>query len=739
MSFLDALNPQQRRAVTADGQHVLILAGPGSGKTRVLTYRIAHLIRERGVQPYGILAVTFTNKAAREMESRVQKLLDSQLEGIWLGTFHAICARILRREHTYLPFTSSYVIFDEDDQVSVVKRAMRDLNVDEKNFKPASIHAAISAAKNNLQLPEDFPSRTYRDEVSARVYRRYQELLQASNALDFDDLLLQTVLLFEHNPEVAARYAQRFDHILVDEFQDTNLAQYQILQLLAQGKGNHLFVVGDEDQSIYRWRGADYRNVNNFTLDFPDAQKILLEQNYRSTQTVLDVAQAVINRNSQRTVKRLFTERGAGQPVVLYTAPDDTSEAVYVADTIQTLVKTGRAKGGDFAVMYRTNAMSRLLEEAFLRSGMAYRLVGAQRFYGRREVKDVIAYLRLVFNPQDEISLMRVINVPPRGIGDKTVIGLQLAARQGMTTSGTVLLDLGRNGDQSPFWKAFSGRGLAVLADFGARLAVWREDLTRLSLPKLFDKILAETDYRSHIEDGSEEGRDRWENVEELRKLAYDYAERGLEAFLENMALVSDQDTLTDAVSAPTLLTLHAAKGLEFTQVFIVGLDEKLLPHSRSLDDPDEMAEERRLFYVGLTRARDRVYLVRAQTRRTYGGEDFTEPSRFLQDIPEELLRREGVRSYDSIRRERREAFARWEGTKLAPPSAYPSPGYQRAVNRAAPKYHTNMRVRHREWGEGVVIQSTISDGEELVEVFFESVGFKKLLAELANLEILGA
>jgi DNA helicase-2/ATP-dependent DNA helicase PcrA len=741
-NILDDLNAQQRQAVTADGQHVLVLAGPGSGKTRVLTYRMAYLVKELGVRPYEILAVTFTNKAAREMESRVQKLLETKLgtnlEGVWVGTFHGVCARILRREHSFLPFTSSYVIFDEDDQLAVVKHAMKDLNVDDKLYKPTSILGAISTAKNNLQLPEEYAIHSYRDEVISRVYKRYQELLQTSNGLDFDDLLMRTVLLFEQNPQVTERYARRFSHILVDEFQDTNLAQYQLLRQLASLNSNHLFVVGDEDQSIYRWRGADYRNVLRFEEDYPTAQRVLLEQNYRSTQVVLDAARAVIDRNANRTVKRLFTERDGGQKITLYTAGDDRAEAAYVVDTIRRLTLTGKTKGGEYAVMYRTNAMSRLLEEAFLHTGMAYRLVGAQRFYGRREVKDLIAYLRLVFNPQDEVSLNRVINVPPRGIGDKTAVGLQLAARQGMTSPGGVLLDLGNNGENSPYWKQFSGRGALVLADFGALLTVWREEMPKITLPALFDRILAETRYQEYVDDGTDEGSDRWANVQELRKLAYEYADRGMEAFLENLALVSDQDTLPEHTSVPTLLTLHAAKGLEFPQVFIVGLDEGLLPHSRSLDDPEEMAEERRLLYVGITRAKDKVYLVRAQQRSTYGSFEETIASRFLGDIPEELLQLDGIRSYGSRAPSRREQYSRWEGTRLAPPSVFKSSGGKRSAPEVEPKYHTNMRVRHPVWGEGVVIHSKILDGEETLDAFFESVGFKRLVASLANLEILG-
>jgi DNA helicase-2/ATP-dependent DNA helicase PcrA len=493
-------------------------------------------------------------------------------------------------------------------------------------------------------------------------------------------------------------------------------------------------VVGDEDQSIYRWRGADSRNVLRFEEDYPACQKILLEQNYRSTQTVLDAARMVIDRNPYRTPKHLSSARGVGgERITLFEAADDHAEAAYVVDYIGKQLAGGKGQGGDFAVMYRTNAQSRLLEEAFLHTGYPYRLVGALRFYGRREVKDIIAFLRLAQNPTDEVSLLRVINVPGRGIGDKTLVTLQLAARLANSSPGGVLLDLGRNGQDSPFWKTFSGRGAAVLADFGALLTVWNDASAQATLPILFDRILADTVYQEYINDDTDEGKDRWANVQELRKLAYDYQERGLTAFLENVALVSDQDTLPDQTNVPTLLTLHAAKGLEFKQVFIVGLDEGLLPHSRSMDDPEEMAEERRLFYVGVTRTKDRLFLVRTGQRSTYGSFEYCEPSRFLNDIPAQLLqvlgaprpvRRRSDDDWGSSSRQETPRGSRGRFT-LPPPSA---PIIEM-------RYHQGMRVRHPVWGEGLILESKIIDGEETVDATFESVGFKRLIAALAKLE----
>ncbi len=753
--LLNGLNPQQSQAVTAGLGQVLVLAGPGSGKTRVLTNRFAFLIRAMGVRPYNILAVTFTNKAAREMETRLERLLGEQVKGgLWLGTFHSVCARILRRESDYLPVKSNFVIIDADDQEALVRRIMKEFNLDEKLYRPASIHGAISTAKNNMVLPKSYPTRSYREEIVARVYVRYQQLLEANNSVDFDDLLLMCVRLLDENPPVREKYAQRFEHVLVDEFQDTNSAQYELLSQLSSFHGN-LFAVGDEDQSIYRWRGADYRNVLLFEKDYPKAQKILLEQNYRSTQTVLDAARAVIDQNHNRTPKKLFSERGRGERIMLYEAVDDHAEAAFVVDTIQQNMAAGTS-GGDFAVMYRTNGQSRLLEEAFLRSGVPYRLVGAQRFYGRREIKDLIAYLRLISNPADELSLLRAINVPPRGIGDKTLVALQLCARQANLTAGDILLDLGRNGDQSGFWVSFSGRGASVLADFGAMLSDWQAILEKTTLPALFDRVLVDIGYQLYIDDGTDEGNDRWSNVQELQSLAYEYEERGLTAFLENLALVSDQDTVPEESNVPTLMTLHAAKGLEFSQVFISGMDEGLLPHSRSLDDPEEMAEERRLFYVGLTRARNRLYLVRADRRSTYGSFQDSIQSRFLEDIPEELLKRQGAKRYIESssssdwnpRANRKERYARWESS--IPAQSTPKiPQKPKADfgtgNELPPKivpvtqatFTAGNRVRHPSWGEGLVIQDRILDGEEIVDVAFESVGFKRLLAAMAQLEVI--
>jgi DNA helicase-2/ATP-dependent DNA helicase PcrA len=725
MDLLHSLNPQQQQAVTASMGPVLVLAGPGSGKTRVLTHRIAYLIHERLVNPYNILAVTFTNKAAREMQNRVTSLIGERIQGLTLGTFHSVCARILRREADNLPFSSNFVIFDSDDQLGLVKRAIKDLGLNDKTYTPRSVHAAISNAKNELYLPDEFPVNTYKDEAIRRVYRQYQKMLLTNNALDFDDLLLWTAYLLSEFPEVREKYSRRYEHILVDEFQDTNTAQFLLLKHLASFHRN-IFVVGDTDQSIYRWRGADYRNVLRFEEDYPDTQVILLEQNYRSTQAILDVAMAAIDPHPRRTQKKLHTDRGKGQKVLLYEAFDERAEAEFIVDTIASLTARGQAQPGDFAIMYRVNAQSRVLEETFLRKGLSYKLVGAQRFYGRREIKDMIAFLRLIHNPGDEVSLMRVINTPTRGIGDKTLIALRTYAQRIDLSPGELLLKLGVD-DGSTYQEVFSTRALMMLSHFGSLLKNWvilKEELPPMAM---IDRILEDTDYQSYINDGTDEGNDRWENLMELRRLAAEFETEGLESFLERIALVSDQDTLDTNAEVPTLLTLHAAKGLEFPIVMIVGLNEGILPHSRSFDDPEEMLEERRLLYVGITRAIDRLYLVLTQNRRTYGYLDPMLPSRFLDDIPPQLVDFIDGVGYGTRIAPHAESNNRWDTNSNLNGDGKPLPEKQ---------YQTGMRVLHPTFGEGLVLGSELQNGDEIVDVFFKDIGQKKLAASFARLEI---
>ncbi len=722
MDYLSDLNPAQHRAVTAPAGPILVLAGPGSGKTRVLTRRIAYRIDQLDTPAGAVLAVTFTNKAAREMMARLEQIhadgsgSGASLEKLNIGTFHAICARILRREAGSLPFTHDFVIFDETDQRALVRQIYKELNLDPKQVQPRRVHEAISQSKNELVDITTFMAESYFQEIIHRVHERYQQLLLANNALDFDDLLLYVVRLLDDNPAIRTRYQGHFKHILVDEFQDTNTAQYRLLRLMA-GETPDLFVVGDPDQSIYRWRGADYRNVRRFQENYPGAQTILLEQNYRSTQTILDVAMAVIDRNTGRQKKELFTERQGGERVLLHEAYDENDEGSFVVETIAMLTLNDAYEPGDCAIMYRTNAQSRALEEAFLRAKLPYRLVGAQRFYGRREVKDIIAYLRLIHNPQDQVSLLRVINTPPRGIGAKTVEQLLKMGEARQQTPVQVLLALA----EDPGADGFDGRARKALLDIAEPLSRWLEARDRLGLLDLMDTVISDIGYRQYLDDGTDEGLERWENLQELRRVAYDMGDLDLTIFLEQVALVSDQDTLTDDQNAPTLLTLHSAKGLEFPVVFIIGLDDGVLPHQRSFDDAESMAEERRLFYVGVTRAQDRLILTRAFRRRLAGPSMLSEPSRFLNDLPPELIDGDLPGPHNWIESSYRQQTT-WD-TKPREP--------------LEPRYRTGMRVRHPSFGEGVVIHTQIDFDDEELSIEFEAAGLKHLVASMANLEIL--
>lgn len=722
MDVFADLNSGQRQAVNAPLGPILVLAGPGSGKTRVLTHRIAHLILNHAVNPGEILAVTFTNKAAREMEGRVRNLLagwDTNTQPAHLGTFHSLAARIIRQDADRLPIDRNFVIFDDSDQRILIREALKELNLDPTRIQPRRVHTIISSAKNELIGVEEFSADSYLSEVAHRVYEVYQRSLIENNALDFDDLLFWAVrLLREHEP-VRQFYGGRFRHLLVDEFQDTNTAQYVLTRSLA-GENPDLFAVGDADQSIYRWRGADYRNVQRFQRDYPGAKVILLEQNYRSTQRILDTAMGVINRLKDRQKKVLFTERGLGEKVYMHEAYDEAEEALFVVETIATLTAQGVAEPGDCAIMYRTNAQSRALEDRFMKTGLPYRLVGAQRFYGRREVKDVIALLRLIHNPGDQVSLFRVLNVPPRGIGEKTEERLMAVSAEREMEPVEVLLSLAA-GEGAAYAEILTPQAAGALTGFGRLLDGWLREVDRLSLVELVDRVIADTNYRSYLEDGTEEGHERWANVEELRAVAGEFEGLDLTAFLENVALVSDQDTLTEEQNAPVMLTLHAAKGLEFPVVFIVGLDDGILPHQRSFDDPEAMAEERRLFYVGITRAMDRLYLVRAFRRRQFGSSTISDPSRFLSDIPPDLVEGDLISDVTAA-----QAFydrqTSWEGSYASSPE---------------PQYSTGMRVEHPTFGEGIVLDSKVDGGDEEVRVSFERVGEKHLVASLASMEIL--
>ncbi|MCJ7744034.1 MAG: UvrD-helicase domain-containing protein, partial [Dehalococcoidales bacterium] len=592
MDILAELNPAQREAVEAIGGPVLILAGPGSGKTRVITHRVAYLVKVGGVSPHRIMAVTFTNKAAREMQERLTSLVGQAVNDLTLGTFHAIGARILRRDGQAIGVSPKFVIYDDEDQLSLIKRSLQELKLDPKQYAPQAIASAISAAKSRTMTPADYvqQSRSYFDEIVGRVYEHYQKLLEQSRALDFDDLLVRTVYLFRQHPEILSRYQSRYWHILVDEFQDTNLVQYELIRQLGD-KHRNICVVGDPDQSIYSWRFADLRNILSFEKDYPEAKVVFLEESYRSTKLILETASHVISANRQRKPNKLWTENEPGEPLRVVETYTEQEEAQFVVSEIERLVERGEASLGDFAVMYRTNAQSRALEEAFIRYGTPYKLVAGTRFYQRREVKDVIAYLRLIQNPNDNVSLLRIINVPQRGIGEQTQAKLSAWARSLGTSQYEALKLLVKPADKESPFTPHTTRILTIFVTMMEELVA---QSSQLNLVELFDRLIDSISYRQYVLH-EPQGEERWENVMELRTVAGEYRDlkppEGLAAFLEGVALVSDVDSLDESVQAVTLITLHQAKGLEFPVVFIVGMEEGLLPHYKSLDNPTQMEE----------------------------------------------------------------------------------------------------------------------------------------------------
>ena len=618
--ILDPLNAEQRRAVTHGTGPLLILAGAGSGKTRVLTHRIAYLMRELQVPPRAILAVTFTNKAAREMRERLARLVPAAaLDELTVGTFHAFCARLLRRHARAVGIEPGFAIYDEADQRAVLRQAMEDAGLGDRLVPPGAISATISSAKNELRGPADLAAGAHGqlERVTALVWPRYETRMRENNALDFDDLLLFAVRLFETNDDALNWWQDRFEHILVDEYQDTNRTQYALLRYLTGWKQN-LAVVGDDDQSVFSWRGADIRNILDFERDFPKTTVVKLEQNYRSTQRILDAAHAIVRNNSARKEKRLWTDKSGGEDVVVMEAFDEHHEAELIAREIERLRREGEAKAPrDVAILYRTNAQSRAIEDTLREFGLAYQVVGGVSFYERREVKDVLAYMRLLRNPRDSVAFTRVVNVPPRGIGAKSQAALR--------------------GGEEP---RLTQRQRAAIAAFERLLTDLRAAVDERDLPDLVDLVLERSGYAAYVRDGTEEGEERFANVLELRSLAGEFVrlprEEQLPAFLEDVALVSDQDQYEEAKPAATLITLHAVKGLEFPIVFMTGMEEGVFPHARALESPEEqeLEEERRLCYVGVTRAMHRCYLSWARNRTLFGRTSSNPPSRFLRELP---------------------------------------------------------------------------------------------------------
>ncbi len=720
MDIIQGLNPAQREAVETIQGPVLILAGPGSGKTRVITHRIAYLIKVCGISPHRILAVTFTNKAAKEMTERLGRLAAASVKDLTLGTFHSICARILRIEGQAAGISRDFVIYDQDDQISLVKRTTQDAGYDTKQFPPQSILSVISAAKSQMITPESYKmhSGSHFEKVVGEIYEQYQRELQKSNALDFDDLLMKTVQLFDSKPEILLRYQNRYIHILVDEFQDTNLVQYRLVKQLG-GKYRNVCVVGDPDQSIYSWRSADLRNILNFEKDFPEAKVVLLEQNYRSTKTILQAASCIISAGAGRKQKRLWTENETGELVTVIEAYNEQEEAQFVVKEIDRLVEQGKASLKDCAVMFRTNAQSRALEETFIRYGMPYRLVAGTRFYERKEIKDIIAYLKLVQNPNDSVSLLRIINIPARGIGDKSLAQLDARAKSRGVSIYEALKSPAEAGDDVDF----DPRSARVLKAFYIMI----EDIIRqgktMNLDDLFRLVISKTGFEAYIK-ALPDGEERWENIEELGGVARRYAElgrdEGLTSFLEGVTLISDVDSYDESVGAVTLITLHQAKGLEFPVVFIVGLEEGILPHIRSFDDPAQMEEERRLCYVGITRAKKLVYLLHTFHRNRMGGGVTSIPSRFLKDIPGKLI--SGGDSRPGQDKAPAAKQREWDDENSG-------------IELDLPELKIGDIVRHRQFGEGKVTGCRMLKNDAEVVINFKETGQKRLLLSFAGLE----
>ena len=755
MDLLSSLNPEQRDAVEHAEGPLLILAGAGSGKTRVIAHRIAHLVSSGIAEPDRILAVTFTNKAAEEMRSRVQTLLERDCRQMWISTFHALCARLLRREAPHIGLSRDFVIYDASDQLTVVKQALRELGIDD-TAQPRQILGRISHAKNRMQGPDAFAATAAwnpRDQQMAEIYSKYLASLKEANALDFDDLLLKTVELFEKSETVRGRYSAKFRYVMVDEYQDTNRPQYLLVQRLAERYRN-LAVVGDPDQSIYKWRGADMRNILDFERDFPEVRTVRLERNYRSTQLILDAASAVIARNTNRKEKRLYTEREGGARILYYRAGDDLDEADYIARTSKTALHDDAENM--VAVLYRTNAQSRTIEDALRRSGIAYKIIGNVRFYERKEIKDALAYLRLILNPHDDVSLRRVINVPARGIGKGVMESLEAVSLENADAPPPLLAGLQPVPTTNSLWaklvhavdrRLLSPRALASLTAFRDLLASLTAMAAGESLSIALGKVLDQSGYLQDLrEERSEEAQSRLENLAELVSAAREYETRNVEpslaGFVDQLSLLSDADEEAGTRNARVvMMTMHSAKGLEFPVVIIAGLEEGLFPHSRSSGDEAELEEERRLCYVAITRAERRLVLTSAARRRVFGEYQSSDPSRFIDEIPQELLEEVPTTSlspYQSAFSQFRghASYGKGGGYRGRAREEQPAYAYENEDQSVPAGIKPGLRVRHPTFGVGTVLSVERLDDDLKLVVRFNSVGQKTLRAKFAKLEV---
>lgn len=734
------LNSQQAEAVINTEGPMLIMAGAGSGKTKVLTCRVANLL-QKGVRPYRILAITFTNKAAAEMRERVNNMSGPAAKDVWLFTFHAFCARFLRMEIDKLPgYGGNFAIYDTADSQNLIKQILKEMNLDDKRFQPSGILSRISNAKNALQDAAAFARQAgdFYEQKVADIYSRYEQKLQLNNALDFDDLLMLSIKLLQENKEVREKYQDRFDYLLVDEYQDTNHAQYLLTKFLA-AKHRNICVVGDADQSIYGWRGADIQNILDFEKDYPDAKVIKLEQNYRSTQIILDAANAVIENNTGRKPKNLWTENKSGADIIYFQAVDERDEARFVIEQLQNLQRTENKKLGDMAILYRTNTQSRIFEEMLIKSGISYNMVGGLKFYERKEIKDIIAYLRVIFNPADSLSLLRIINVPKRGIGDASLAKIQAYA----AANNVSLFEAVSN---AAAIDGLSSRFVSKLDDLAGIIFELMNLANEAPVEDLIDRVLRDTGYLEELEnERTPQAQSRIDNLHELISVAQEFAaseeENNLENFLAHVALVSDIDDTELGEDAITLMTLHSSKGLEFPVVFLVGMEEGLFPHARTLMDETEIEEERRLCYVGITRAKEKLFLSSTKMRTIYGNTVTYPPSRFLQEIPARLVktikRQERFSALENFKQvsEKYSARPQKPASTFNPHSFMPQKPAAAAGGTAGTRFNTGDRVSHSKWGEGMVVSVKDSpDGQE-VKVAFAGAGVRSLLTKYAVLK----
>lgn len=733
------LNPQQAEAVINIEGPMLIMAGAGSGKTKVLTCRVANLL-QKGVRPYRILAITFTNKAAAEMRERVNNMSGPAAKDVWLFTFHAFCARFLRMEIDKLPgYGGNFAIYDTADSQNLIKQILKEMNLDDKRFQPSGILSRISNAKNALQDAAAFARQAgdFYEQKVADIYSRYEQKLQLNNALDFDDLLMLSIKLLQENKEVREKYQDRFDYLLVDEYQDTNHAQYLLTKFLA-AKHRNICVVGDADQSIYGWRGADIQNILDFEKDYPDAKVIKLEQNYRSTQIILDAANAVIENNTGRKPKNLWTENKSGADIIYFQAVDERDEARFVIEQLQNLQRTENKKLGDMAILYRTNTQSRIFEEMLIKSGISYNMVGGLKFYERKEIKDIIAYLRVIFNPADSLSLLRIINVPKRGIGDASLAKIQAYA----AANNVSLFEAVSN---AAAIDGLSSRFVSKLDDLAGIIFELMNLANEAPVEDLIDRVLRDTGYLEELEnERTPQAQSRIDNLHELISVAQEFAaseeENNLENFLAHVALVSDIDDTELGEDAITLMTLHSSKGLEFPVVFLVGMEEGLFPHARTLMDETEIEEERRLCYVGITRAKEKLFLSSTKMRTIYGNTVTYPPSRFLQEIPARLVKTIKRQERFSALENFKQVSEKYSTRPQKPASTFNPHSFMpqkpaAAAGGTGTRFNTGDRVSHSKWGEGMVVSVKDSpDGQE-VKVAFAGAGVRSLLTKYAVLK----